>query len=141
MGRSMRCSTGSSTLHASPPNAATDRSDGPVFVFSPCTQCDFLLKFTHRITQGTILVRERRGSSVVERRPEEPCVASSILALGTTRVWYSGIISPCHGEDRGSIPLTRSKEKDCRNDSLFLCTGNYRPQVTALKHAATRTNY
>jgi hypothetical protein len=27
------------------------------------------------------------------------------------RVWFSGRTSPCHGEDGGSIPPTRSKEK------------------------------
>ena len=34
----------------------------------------------------------RRDSSVVERRPEEPCVASSILAPGTVAkmLWFSG---------------------------------------------------
>lgn len=25
------------------------------------------------------------------------------------RVWFNGRISPCHGEDRGSIPLIRSR--------------------------------
>ncbi len=36
--------------------------------------------------------RARRGSSVVERRTENPCVASSILALGTTTdaFWVTG---------------------------------------------------
>ena len=32
-----------------------------------------------------ILTQLRRGSSVVERRTENPCVASSILALGTSK--------------------------------------------------------
>jgi hypothetical protein len=42
------------------------------------------------------------GSSEAERRSEKPEVASSKLALPTTRLWRSLEFSaPCHGADRG----------------------------------------
>ena len=45
----------------------------------------FFRKYYLLITNSDILSFVRRGSSVVEQRPEKPCVGSSILLLGTSQ--------------------------------------------------------
>src|SRR5688572_11626744 len=52
------------------------------------------------------------GSSLVERRPEEASVVSSILTRGTMQVWFNGRTRPCQGRGGGSIPPTCSKERN-----------------------------
>ena len=66
----------------------------------------------------------RRGSSVVEQMPEEHRVVSSILTRGTMRLWFNGRTLPCQGRDRGSIPLSRSKQK------IPTCSGSFAWKVS-----------
>gem|GEM_PF-6703021 len=56
----------------------------------------------HSVQNASLLRRYRRGSSVVEQRTENPCVASSILALGTKNLLASG------GFKRGVAQLARA---------------------------------
>ena len=60
---------------------------------------------------ASIILRRAAVAQLVEQRTENPRVASSILACGTTRrKWLSGRASPCQGEGRefeSRLPLQR----------------------------------
>src|SRR3989338_9231867 len=65
-------------------NALTNLATRPYF-FSPAEHNESLDPWQDESYTPVRSGTSRRGSSVVERRPEEPGVVSSILTLGTTQ--------------------------------------------------------